>query len=507
MKVYKPKDFRRLEEWYCERAGITLSALMDRAIIGFTDRILPEIRYDKSPEILVLAGPGNNGGDAVGVAGNMKRLGFKTSLILISFGDALSELLEEQLDNLPKGVEILDWKRDKEKYINWQGDYIIDGIFGYGLNRPLTGEILTFVKWLNGLNAERYAIDIPSGMYADFRSSDYAFQADYTFTFHSPKPSFFLEENESWLGEWEVVEIGIGESGFKPQEAVYSWFRNKDAQEILPKREKFAHKGSFGHCLLISGQKGMSGCTVLSAGACLRSGAGRLTIHAPSSANDILQITIPEAMVSLDKEENFIANLPDLSPYSVIGIGPGIGTKDETVVFVEQLLKERTVPLVLDADALNIMSKMDRWKETLGINDVILPHPGEFDRLFGKHISHLERIKTIEMITGQYPFTIVLKGAHTVVAQKGELMSFNTSGNPGMASGGSGDVLTGMLMGYIAQGMSTYNAARLAVYVHGLSADIYTREKDSSTLIAGDIIENIGKVVKQIKSHEEEEKI
>lgn len=507
MKIYKPKDFRKLEEWYCKQAGISLSALMDRAIKVFTDRMLPEIRYDKNPEVLVLAGPGNNGGDAVGIAGNMDRLGFKTSLILISFGDSLSELLEEQLDNLPKGVEVLDWKRDKEKYINWQGDYIIDGIFGYGLNRPLMGEILTFVKWLNGLNAERYAIDIPSGMYADFRSSDYALQADYTFTFHSPKPSFFLEENESWLGEWEVVDIGIQETGFNAQEPVYYWFRIEDAQNLLPQRKKFSHKGNYGHCLLISGQKGMSGCTVLSAGACLRSGAGRLTIHAPSSSNDILQITIPEAMVSADPEADYITTVPDLSPYEVLGIGPGIGTREETAEFIHKLLQVRTVPLVLDADALNILSKMENWKELLCKDDVILPHPGEFDRLFGSHDSHLQRINTIENTVMNYPFTIVLKGAHTIVAQSGKHLSFNTSGNPGMASGGSGDVLTGMVMGYIGQGMDTYDAARLAVYVHGLSADIYTHEEDSSTLIAGDIIQNIGKVVKQIKSHEEEGKI
>lgn len=498
MKIYHPQDFKRLEQEYCASAGITMAELMERAIEGFTAKALKLIG-SHTRRILVLAGPGNNGGDAVGIAARLFNQGHDLTLVGI-LHENKSELLQAQLDKLPSDLKKLFWKRDVKKIQEWQGEYIVDGIFGYGLNRPLQGEIMTFVKWINSLPTTRIAIDVPSGLYASMEESPYALQADSTITFHSPKPSFFLEENHKYIGAWEQVDVGIKEEGFLPLLPYYNYYTQIDAKAALPQKQQNDHKGTNGHNLLISGQKGMMGCTTLSARACLKSGAGKLTVHAPRIAHDILQITIPEAMTSSDPCNEYITEVPGLSEYNIIGIGPGIGTRSETSDALRKLLNIRNVPLVLDADALNILSQWPDWKELLGKNDVILPHPGEFDRLFGEHNSRLDRLETIKKTIEIYPFTIVLKGPYSIVANNQKGISFNSTGNPGMATGGTGDVLTGMTMSLIGQGMATYDASCLAVYMHGKAGDLYIEKEDPLSLIASNIIENIGTAIYKTRS-------
>ncbi len=498
MKIYSSNDLKRLEAHTIDVLDIDDSTLMDKAIDKFCTWFIEKLK-DTTRKILVIAGPGNNGGDAVGIAGILNRRGYEVTLLHVDLNVPFSELNRKQLKKYEKELFSTRWKAGDPLIHGRNIDCIIDGLFGYGLSRPLDGDLLTFVKYLNGLSVPIYAIDIPSGIYADMRSSGPSIEADYTLSFHSPKASFFLAENADAIGEWEIADIGLVERGFKPEDDYVRYLTLESAARLYPRRSKFAHKGTFGHNLIIAGHRGMAGAALLTAKACLKSGAGKLTIHAPSGIYTILQSGLPEAMISEDCNRDSVAELPDLSPYTAIGVGPGMGNGQKAVDFLKALFAEAVVPLIIDADALNIMSQWDNWESYLKADDIILPHPGEFDRLFGTHNSQLDRIQTIEKVQKEYDFTIVLKGAHTEIAQAGRTRTFNATGNPGMGTAGSGDVLTGIVTSFVGQGIESFDAATLAVYIHGLAGDIYVEKSDMASLIAGDIIDNLGKAIRIIE--------
>lgn len=498
MKVYSSSDIKNLERHTVNSQNVNYAGLMERAIEEFSLWFLKKLDYNPG-NILVIAGPGNNGGDAIGIAGRLDRKGYNVKLLCVNFNSTPTQLNTYQLKKYREELHIENWAPGDVIAFDQNYDNIIDGLFGYGLNRPIQGDILTFIKYFNELDASIYSIDIPSGISADLVPSGFSFRGDYTLTFHSPKPAFFLAKNAGAIREWDIAGIGLKEGGFKPETEVYRYFTRYNARDLLPERKRFDHKGSYGHDLLISGQYGMAGCAILAGIACLRTGAGKLTIHCPSSIYPILQMGLPEAMISVDCSLGSVSELPDMTGYDAIGVGPGIGTGKKTETFLKELIESAEVPLILDADALNIMSRWKNWQEYLKKDDVILPHPGEFDRLYGEHDSHLDRINTIEAERRKYPFTIVLKGAYTIVAQEDQLLSFNSSGNPGMGTAGSGDVLTGMITSLAGQGLNTYNAARLGVYLHGLAGDIYKDGADMSSLIARDLVKNIGKAIQEVE--------
>lgn len=498
MNIYNTADFRELEHHTITEEGISFAQLMDRAIDAFCRWFMKKVEYEPG-ETLVIAGPGNNGGDAIGVAGNLHKKGYDVTLLLIKLGNT-SELHQKQLNKYKDDLDIRYWEPGSPIDIHSDYDSIIEGVFGYGLNRPLSEDLKTFVKYINDLNARLFSIDIPSGLYADLVKSNYSFMADYTLTFHSPKASFFLAENADYVGKWEAVSINLRDDNFIPAAEYYTYYTAQLASANMPVRKTFDHKGTYGNNLLIAGQSGMAGCAILAAKANLRSGAGKLTIHCPSGMRSIIQVGVPEAMVSIDKNTDYLSTLPDLTEFDVIGVGPGIGTRHQTAELLLSLLEKSTVPLILDADALNILSNKKDWPDLLKKEDIILPHPGEFDRLFGKHASHLKRIKTVKKISEDYPFTIVLKGAYSIVAQSGKPLSFNSTGNPGMGTAGSGDVLTGIITSLVGQGLSSFEAARLGVYLHGLAGDIYADKYAMPSLIAGDLSSTLGLAIKFIQN-------
>jgi NAD(P)H-hydrate epimerase len=265
-----------------------------------------------------------------------------------------------------------------------------------------------------------------------------------------------------------------------------------DIAALIPPRNRFAHKGNFGHALLIAGSRGKTGAAVLAAKSCLRSGSGLLTVHVPACGEIILQTTIPEAMIEIDKEQDYISNVESIARFNAIGIGPGVGCNEKTAEVLLYLFKHTNQPLVLDADAINLVAQSKQLKQALPANSILTPHVGELDRLAGVSENALDRLQKACQWAEQYQCYVVLKGYNTAICTPEKTCFFNPTGNPGMATAGSGDVLTGIVLGLLAQSYSPLNASLAGVFLHGLAGDIATSEKSQESLIASDIIENLG---------------
>jgi NAD(P)H-hydrate epimerase len=316
--------------------------------------------------------------------------------------------------------------------------------------------------------------------------------ADHTLTFSPPKLALFFPENDRYIGNWHLLDIGILQEYIDQAETHYYYTTHPDCKKILKKRNKFSHKGSFGHAFLVCGSKGKMGAAVLAAKACLRSGPGLVTAHIPRSGNTILQTAVPEAMLFLDADEDIFSGIPDLSGYSSIAIGPGIGQADATRRALKHLIQNSNLPLIFDADALNILGESKTWISFIPKGSIFTPHPKEFERLVGKSSDDFERNKIQREFSIKHGVYVVLKGAHTAITTPDGNCYFNTTGNPGMATGGSGDVLTGILAGIKAQGYSSLETCLLGVYIHGLAGDFAAEERGHEALIAGDIIQHLG---------------
>ena len=271
-----------------------------------------------------------------------------------------------------------------------------------------------------------------------------------------------------------------------------------DITPLVPVRNPFAHKGNFGHALLIAGSRGKTGAAVLAAKACLRSGAGLLTVHIPACGEIILQTTIPEAMIEIDESHDFITGLNITSKYNAIGIGPGIGCNEKTAAVLHRLFDDANQPMVLDADAINLIAQDKQLQQKLPENSILTPHAGEFDRLAGNSENACERLQKACQWAVEHKSYIVLKGANTAICTPNKECYFNPTGNPGMATAGSGDVLTGIILGLLAQSYSPLNAALVGTFLHGLAGDLAANLKSQESLIASDIIENLGAGFKKI---------
>ncbi|HYQ56340.1 MAG TPA: NAD(P)H-hydrate dehydratase, partial [Draconibacterium sp.] len=321
---------------------------------------------------------------------------------------------------------------------------------------------------------------------------------DYTLTLQFPKISFLFPENECFVGQWEVLPIGLHPDGISETPSPYSLADSEEVAARLPLRSKFDHKGTFGHALLIAGSYGKMGAAVLGSKACLRAGVGLLTTHVPHLGFPIIQTAVPEAMASIDQHDSMFTAFPDLSPFAAIGVGPGLGQKHNSCRALCDLIGQAKVPMVIDADALNILAENKEWLKNLPEGSVLTPHPGEFRRLVGETTDSFEAVKKQLSFAKRYNCVLVLKGAHTSVANPDGTLCWNSTGNPGMATAGSGDVLTGIILGLLAQGMTSFDAALAGVYLHGLAGDIAAKKHSEYALTAGDLIATLGKAFRKV---------
>jgi len=495
MKLFTTKQIAELDKFTIESEPIADIDLMERASMQISNWLIQH--FSNEQKMVFFAGPGNNGGDALAIARQLAELDYQCEVYLLDFGKAL------------KGSPVINWQRLEEQgkvvlhKITSKNDFpeigesdlILDGFFGSGLTRALEGLPAEMVVKINKLPNSVVAIDIPSGLMGENNSENILeniIRADYTLTFQLPKLSFLFAENAEYVGEWEVLPIGLHPDGIQQIQSFYSFLEVDEIIERMPVRSKFDHKGTFGHALLIAGSYGKMGAAVLASKACLRAGVGLLTTHVPHMGYSIIQTAVPEAMASVDQHDSMFTQFPVLDPFSSIGIGPGLGQKQNSRKALCELLETAKVPLVLDADALNILSENPNWLEKLPEDSILTPHPGEFKRLVGETSNSFYRVQKQLEFSERYKCCVILKGAHTSISTAAGKLYFNSTGNPGMATAGSGDVLTGIILGLLAQKMSSEDAAVLGVYLHGLAGDLAAVEKSGNALIAGDIIEFMG---------------
>jgi len=462
---------------------------------------LNSFREIKNNTILIFCGPGNNGGDGLVIARLLHEQHLNITAFIPDDATATSEDFKANLQKAKHcGVTLLPF--DSVKTISSGGDVIlIDALFGSGLSKPLEGIYKELVVLINNSHSVTIAIDIPSGLYADKPvdlNRDTCVKADYTLSFQFPKLAFLFPENEFICGDWHILPIGLHPDFIQSEPCKNHFTEIEDYKAILKPRARFSHKGTFGHTLLIGGSKGKTGASVLMSRACMRSGAGLVTAHLPGSGYQIIQTAVPEVMVSVDEDYNFCTHLPALHAYSAIAAGPGMGTGHETTKMLKHLIQEARVPLLLDADALNILADNRTWLAFLPKGTVLTPHPGEFGRIAGKTSNSFDRLELLREMSIKYNLNIVLKGAYTVVCSPLGNCYFNSSGNPGMATGGSGDALTGLITGLLAQGYNATEACIIGVYLHGRAGDIAAQQLGYEALAAGDIIENFGNAFKEL---------
>lgn len=500
MKIFNTGQIRAWDSYTIEKEPIASIELMNRAAQAFTDWFVGIYDDPKRP-VFVFAGTGNNGGDGLAVARLLHWLVYEVKVVVCDFGGQHSPDFEAQLKLLQKDVDVValtcaDDLKKLNNLKNLNNIVLIDALFGSGLSRPLEGEWQQVTGFLNGLPGEIVSIDLPSGLFADKHTPGQAvIKARRTFSFETPKRAFFFPENAERVGEWAYGSIGLHLDYYSGTETPFHYFTKNQAGMLLRPRAKFSHKGTFGHALLITGSYGKMGAAVLAARACLRSGAGLVTVHAPRCGYLVLQTAVPEAMFSGDQRARMWTQAPDTQPFSAVGVGCGIGLSPETATALEKLLLSFAVSaaagmgkgLVLDADALNLLAQNPGWWRTVPRNAILTPHPKEFERLFGASANDFERYDLLRHKAQEHGVFFVLKGAHTAIACPDASCWFNSTGNPGLAIGGAGDVLTGLLTGLLAQGYSPRDAALLGVYLHGLAGDVAAEAEGQDALTAGDL--------------------
>lgn len=502
MKIFSSAQTREIDDYTIKNEPIKSIDLMERAATELYAWVINN--YDRKVKIYIVAGPGNNGGDGLAMARMLADSDYDVNVVFPVFSASTSK------DFSINKKRLLDQGKCKYSEISstdefpetGHDDIIIDAIFGSGLSRPVEGFPAEIIKEINNAEAEVVSVDVPSGLFGESNTDnipDNIIRADYTLTIQFPKLSFFFAENYSYVGRYFVIPIGLHPEKIRMTPSNYSTIDAELVLDILKERSKFDHKGNFGHGLMVAGSCGKAGAAILSSHAALRSGIGLLTAHVPRPVADIINSSLPEAMTECDQSEIMVTEVRDPGLYDAIGIGPGLGTKPNTKKGLRDILGKYDGPLVLDADAINIISLEKDLMDLLPENSVLTPHPGEFSRLSGSDASGYDRLREQVDISEKYKCIIVLKGACSSISLPDGRVWFNTTGNPGMATAGSGDVLTGMILSFLAQGYPTGEAAIAAVYLHGLAGDIAAEKKGYESLIASDIIYNIGNSFQRIR--------
>lgn len=495
MKIFQTEQIKKIDSLTSMYEPIDSFLLMERASRAFFEELIRRVSDETT--FCVIAGSGNNGGDALVVARFLLMIGRKVKVYLVDTKNKLSVDCQKALGFLIERFPGAVGKVVASDQIIIEEDCVIDGLFGSGLNRPLGGVYKEIVQKINGCGKYVVSIDLPSGLFGEdnaMNDQEAIVRSSLTISFQFPKLAFLLPENEAYIGELKILDIRLHPQAMAETDSPFFMTDDVVAKSLLKGRSKFSHKGTFGHALLVAGSLGMTGAAVLSARAALRSGCGLLTVRVPRSCREILQISVPEAIVNIDESETCFSSLPDLSKYHAVGVGPGLGTSEETKVALEQLFRNLGgKPMVLDADAINIIGLKPSLWELLPENTILTPHPKEFERVSGKKVCGYQRWMVQQELSRKHKVIIVLKGAYTSVSLPDGTLHFNTTGNPGMATAGSGDTLIGIILSLLAQGYAESDAARLGVWLHGKAGDVALEYQSVESLLASDIVCYLGK--------------
>jgi NAD(P)H-hydrate epimerase len=498
MKLLWAQQIRELDSGTMEREGIPSLDLMERAAAACSVELLQ--RYP-SGTFAIFCGTGNNGGDGLAIGRLLADHGCRVSVYLVGnplegTADFKANLERLKLSNIEAFVKI----EAASDIPSFPSQCIaVDALMGTGINRPLSGLLAEVVLALNGSALKVVSVDIPSGLPADpeIFPADVAVYADVTLSFHLPKRSFLFAETGKYVGKLVLLDILLNKElhasfGNTEDYLTADYFRN-----IVQPRARFTHKGTYGHCLVMAGSQGKTGAAILSAEGALRSGCGLLSVHLPSTSLMALHVGLPEAMGEPDLNPIHISEFRE-GRYQSIVCGPGIGQHSETAHAVESMLRKTTLPRVLDADALNLLAANPSWWTLIRESDVLTPHPGEFRRLFGESESSLEECRKLLYAATSKKCFIVLKGAYTRIATPDGRLYFSSTGNSGMATAGSGDVLSGVIGGLMATGYGSEYAALLGVYLHGAAGDLAAEALGQEAMLSGDILKYLGRAWKDL---------
>lgn len=491
IKILTAQQMRELDAYTIKNEPVSPLDLMERAAQAVTHAITA--RWTSDVAVVVLAGPGNNGGDALAVARLLHEKGYQVTAYLFNTDGKLSGECREnrqRLAAIPEVVftEVTD--RFEPPRLD-KNTLVVDGLFGIGLNKPLDGGFAQLITLVNASSASVVSIDMPSGLMMEseaYTPSPHIMQATLTLTFQQPKLPLLLADNRQYVGELEILDIGLSAGKLSSIDTDYILSEPSDFSGWLRPRDPFGHKGTFGHALIIAGKYGMAGAAILAARACLRSGVGKVTLHTPQMNNSILQIAVPEAVLSHDAADEVFSSPVIADAYSAVAIGCGIGTAAATAsAFIEQVRRTH-VPLLIDADGLNILSKHKAWIRQLLPDTVLTPHPAELRRLIGQETDDNGLLAAARELSMARKIYIILKGRHTAVCVPDGHIYFNPTGNSGMATAGSGDVLTGIITALLAGHYPVGTACRLGVFLHGLAGDAAAEVLGEESLTASDII-------------------
>ena len=503
MKIFTGKQIRELDQYTIENEPIKSIDLMERAAKAITEAIMQ--RWDQLTPVVAFAGPGNNGGDALAVARLLAQQGYDVTVYLFNTSGNLSPDCTENKRRLLTGTRITQFIEVTQEFDPPQldqGMLVIDGLFGSGQNKPLTGGFASLVKYINASKAEVVSIDMPSGLLTEdntYNIRSNIVRATLTLTLQQRKLAMYFAENQVFTGELQVLDIGLSREGMEQIETSFTQVEADDVRELLLPRPAFAHKGTMGHALLVAGSYGIAGAALLATKACLRSGVGKVTVCTPKKNVLPLQTVVPEAILSIDHEETMFSSPIDTDDFQSIGIGPGLGMSEQSAIAMIAQIRRAQCPIVVDADAINMLANHHAWLQQLPHGVIFTPHPLEFDRLEGHSTDSFERLTKALQLAERLQAFVLLKGHYTALCTPDGHVLFNSTGNAGMATAGSGDVLTGIITGLLARGYDRQSACTLGMHLHGLAGDLAAEELGEESLIASDIIAYLPKAFERLR--------
>lgn len=501
MKLFNSIQIHDWDRNTIENEPISSIALMERAAACITQAITEE--WTAQTRVVVFAGPGNNGGDALAVARMLAELQYQVDTYLFNINNHLSPECKQNRDRLRQTRQVKGFTEVTQEFdppVLDADTLVIDGLFGVGLNKPLAGGFASLVKYINSSEAKVLSIDIPSGLMTEdntYNVKTNIIHASHTYTLGSKKLSMMLADNQPYLGKVKVLDIGLDEEYLDKTKVQYDIIEFEDACRLLQPRGQFVHKGDMGHALIIAGSYAMAGASVLATKACLRSGVGKVTAHIPQCNYTVMQMSVPEAIVHIDNDEEIFSQSVETTAYDAIGIGPGLAKNETTAIALIAQVRSNKTPIVLDADALNILSSHRAWIQQLPEGLILTPHPKELDRLVGYASNDdYERLMRASELAVSIRGYVLLKGHYSALCMPDGHVTFNSTGNAGMATAGSGDVLTGVITALLARGYERVNAALLGMYLHGLAGDLAAEDLGMESLMASDIIDYLPQAFK-----------
>ena len=511
-RLFTVSEIRDCERFTMEKRGISSLELMEDAGRACADALAETALHFDTENVYIYVGTGNNGGDGVVMAAHLLEDPFVQYNIYVVVCAPENARYSEEMQYQLKRWQKLENKKDNAYLICYSADnqpqptkddLIVDALFGIGLNKPVTGFYADVIRHINASDAYTVSIDTPSGLFADQSTPENGavVMADKTFSIQFMKTAFLLPQNYPYYGEVEVVDIGM-EAPDSLRDTDRYLLSASEMRKLLRPLPKYAHKGTFGHGLLVAGSDRMPGAAVLAAKAAMRGGIGKLTVHTVRSVRNILAVSLPEAIHSIDDNEQVVSHidwnhLPE--NITAVAFGPGLGTAKQTVAAMKDILDTVKLPLIIDADGLNMLAENKTWQAFLPPNSILTPHFAEFERLAGKPSDDFDRLERAKAFAQRYSVILVLKGHHTVVTFPSGRQFFNTTGNAGMATAGSGDVLTGLILSLLAQGYEPGKAAVLGVWLHGAAGDAYARDNDPRTLIASDLPQYFPEAIEELR--------